>query len=102
MTKRLSKTVFICIALAFAAAAPAGAQTVREAALNKQLAWCPEHPNRIAVRGLQEGVDLEPHQAAVLAACADVETRDVMVLGTFSASVPVANRRDEGWQRRHR
>ena len=102
MTERLPKMVFICIALAFAAAAPIGAQTVREAAVNKQLAWCPEQPNLIAVRGLQEGVDLEPHQAAVLAACADVETSAVSVLGTFSASAPVANRRDEGWQRRHR
>lgn len=98
MTERL----FICIALAFAAAAPVSAQTVQEAAVNKQMVWCPEQPTLIAVRGLQEGVDLEPHQAAVLAACADVETSAVRMLGTSSASAPVANRRDEDWQRRLR
>ena len=99
MSERPPKMVFICIALAFAAAAPLGAQTVREAAVNKQLAWCPEQPNLIAIRGLQEGVDLESHQAAVLAACVDVETSAVRVLGTFGASAPVASRGDESWQR---
>ena len=76
MTERLPKVVFICIALAFAAAAPVGAQTVRQAAVNKQLAWCPEQPNLSAVRGVQEGVDLEPHQAAVLAACAEQAAKE--------------------------
>ena len=44
-------------------------------------------------------MDLESHQAAVLAECVDVETSAVRVLGTFDASAPVASRGDESWQR---
>jgi hypothetical protein len=71
MTKRLPKLPFLCIALAFAAASPLGAQGAREVAMSKQWPWCPEQPNLVVRQSLQDGVDLEPHHAAMLAACAE-------------------------------
>jgi uncharacterized protein (DUF1499 family) len=70
MTKRLT-LAFSWIALAFAAAAPLGAQGAREVAMSKQSPWCPEQPNLVVRQSLQDRVDLEPHHAAVLAACAE-------------------------------
>ena len=71
MTRHLRQLTFVCIALAFAATAPVGAQGAREDVITAQWPWCPEPPNRIARQSLQDGVDLEPHYAAVLAACAE-------------------------------
>ena len=71
MTRRLTHMTFACIVLACAAAAPVGAQGAREDAISTQGPWCPEQPDRIARQSLQDGVDLEPHHAAVLAACAE-------------------------------
>jgi hypothetical protein len=76
MTRHLTQLTFVCIALAFAAAAPVGAQGTHEDVISTQWPWCPEQPNRIARQSLQDGVDLEPHHAAVLAACAEQSARE--------------------------
>lgn len=97
MNKRLPKLALPYIALAFAAAAPLGAQGTHD--VSKQWAWCQEQPSIVARQGLQNGPDLEPLHAAVLAACADIETGALRVLGTFGSSAPVASRGDESWRR---
>jgi hypothetical protein len=76
MTRHLTQLTFVCIALAFAAAAPVGAQGTHEDVISTQWPWCPEQPNRIARQSLQDGVDLEPHYAAVLAACAEQSAKE--------------------------
>jgi hypothetical protein len=48
--------------------APIRAQDAREVAVIDQRPWCLE---LIAGRSLHEGVDLEPHHAAMVAACAE-------------------------------
>jgi hypothetical protein len=74
MLKRLPKLAFICITFAFAAASYLGAQGARD--VSTQWTWCSEQPSLTALQGLQEGTDLEPHQAAVLAACTEQAARD--------------------------
>jgi len=76
MTKHLPNWVFCWMALAFAAAAPLGAQGTRDVAMSKQEPWCLEQPSLIARPSLQHRVDLEPHQAAVLAACVEQSARE--------------------------
>jgi hypothetical protein len=76
MTEHLMKLAFVSIALTFAAAAPVGAQGARVDVISTQEPWCPEQPNRIARQSLQDGVDLEPHHAAVLVACAEQSARE--------------------------
>ena len=71
MIRRPTQLTFVCIALAFAAAAPVGAQGAREGVISTQWPWCSEQPNHVARLSPQDGVDLEPHHAAVLAACAE-------------------------------
>ena len=76
MTEHLMKLAFVCVALAFAAATPVSAQGAREDVISTQEPWCPEQPNRLAGPSLQDRVDLEPHHAAVLAACAEQSARE--------------------------
>jgi hypothetical protein len=76
MTEHLTKLAFVCIALAFAADAPVGAQGAREDVISAQWPWCPEQVNRTARPSLQDGVDFEPHHAAVLIACAEQSARE--------------------------
>lgn len=71
MTKRLPKLALFCTALAFAASGSIAATGQREGASREENAWCPAQPQLIARQSLKDGVDLEPHHAAVLAACAE-------------------------------
>jgi hypothetical protein len=89
MTKRLPKLVFVWMILAFAAAAPLGAQDARQVAMSKQWPWCPEQPHLIVRQSLQDGVDLEPHHAALLAACADQAAREEPSSGRFALEFAV-------------
>lgn len=76
MTKRLPHLAYFCIALALAASAPFGTLGAQEVALSKQLSWCLEAPSPMARDSVQDGADLEPHHAAVLAACAEQAARE--------------------------
>jgi hypothetical protein len=71
MTKRLPKLALFCIAFTFAASGPIGATGQRDGASLEQNGWCPAQPQLVARQSLKDGVDLEPHHAAVLAACTE-------------------------------
>jgi hypothetical protein len=70
------RALVLCLMALLVPAEPIWAQGARDAARSTQWLWCPEQPHLTLRPSLQEGVDLEPHHAAVLAACAEQTARE--------------------------